>query len=53
MRSANEKGREAALAEGVAIARETVAAVRSRVAGIQIAAPMGRVDVVLEVLRPD
>lgn len=53
MRSANEKGREAALAEGVAIARETVAAVRSRVAGLQIAAPMGRVDVVLEVVGPD
>ncbi len=52
MRRASAGGREAALAEGVAIARETVAAIRDQVAGVQMAAPMGRIDVVLEVLHP-
>jgi homocysteine S-methyltransferase len=49
MRRASASGREAALAEGVAIARETVAAVRHRVAGVQVAAPLGRAEVALEV----
>jgi methionine synthase I (cobalamin-dependent)/5,10-methylenetetrahydrofolate reductase len=52
MRSASLVGREAALAEGVAIARETVAAIRGRVAGVQVAAPLGRVDVAVEVASP-
>ncbi|MCA9721683.1 MAG: methylenetetrahydrofolate reductase, partial [Gemmatimonadetes bacterium] len=51
MRVAARGGREAALAEGVAIARETLAAVRSRVAGVQVAAPAGRVEVALAVLE--
>jgi len=50
MRRAGDRGREAALAEGVAIARDTVAAIRGRVAGVQVAAPMGRVEVAVEVL---
>lgn len=50
MRGASERGREAALAEGTAIAREMVASIGQRVAGIQVAAPAGRVDVALEVL---
>ncbi|HRP08480.1 MAG TPA: methylenetetrahydrofolate reductase [Gemmatimonadales bacterium] len=50
MRRASAGGRDAALAEGVAIARETVAAIRGEVAGVQVAAPMGRVDVVLQVV---
>jgi len=50
MRRASTVGKDAALAEGVCIAREMIAAVRSRVRGVQVAAPMGRVPVVLEVL---
>ena len=49
MRRASAGGREAALAEGIAIARETVAALRGRVAGVQVAAPLGRVEVAIEV----
>jgi homocysteine S-methyltransferase len=49
MRQASATGREAALAEGVAIAKETVSAIRNRVAGVQVAAPLGRVDVAVEV----
>ncbi len=52
MRVASAKGKEAGLAEGVRIAREMVAAARSRVRGIQVAAPMGRAGVALEVIRP-
>jgi methionine synthase / methylenetetrahydrofolate reductase(NADPH) len=51
MRRASAAGKEAALAEGVCIAREMIAAVRSRVQGVQVAAPMGRVPVVLQVLE--
>jgi homocysteine S-methyltransferase len=50
MRRASDSGREAALAEGVTIAREMLEAVRSRVQGVQVAAPLGRVPVALEVL---
>jgi len=50
MRRASEHGKDAALAEGVAIAREMLAAVRERVAGVQVSAPLGRVPVALEVL---
>jgi homocysteine S-methyltransferase len=49
MRNASAGGRDAALAEGVSIAREMVAAIRGRVAGVQVAAPFGRVDVAIEV----
>jgi methionine synthase I (cobalamin-dependent)/5,10-methylenetetrahydrofolate reductase len=51
MRVASDKGREEALAEGVAIARDMLAAVRDRLAGGQVSAPLGRVPVALEVLR--
>jgi homocysteine S-methyltransferase len=51
MRRASARGKEAALDEGVAIAREMLAAVRGRVRGVQIAAPLGRVPVALEVLE--
>jgi len=51
MRSAQERGREAALAEGVTVAREMFAKVRGGVQGIQVSAPFGRVDVALDVLR--
>ena len=51
MRRASAAGKEAGLAEGVAIAREMLAAARDRVQGVQVAAPLGRVPVALEVLR--
>jgi homocysteine S-methyltransferase len=50
MRTAQERGPEAAEAEGVAIAREMVAAVRNLVQGIQVSAPLGRVDLALRVV---
>ncbi|HEX6991760.1 MAG TPA: bifunctional homocysteine S-methyltransferase/methylenetetrahydrofolate reductase [Gemmatimonadales bacterium] len=50
MRRASEHGKEAALAEGVAIAQEMLGAVRGRVAGVQVSAPLGKVPVALEVL---
>ena len=51
MRRASERGKDAALAEGVTIAREMLAAVRGVVRGVQVAAPLGKVEVALEVLR--
>ena len=51
MRRASAAGREAALAEGVAIAGEMLEAVRDRVRGVQVSAPFGRVEVALEVLK--
>ncbi|HEU5050784.1 MAG TPA: bifunctional homocysteine S-methyltransferase/methylenetetrahydrofolate reductase, partial [Gemmatimonadales bacterium] len=50
MRRASAEGKDAALAEGVAIAREMLAAVRTRVRGAQVSAPLGRVPVALDVL---
>ncbi|HVE69973.1 MAG TPA: bifunctional homocysteine S-methyltransferase/methylenetetrahydrofolate reductase [Thermoanaerobaculia bacterium] len=49
MRIASEKSKEHALREGVAIARETLERVRNRVAGVQVSAPLGRVDLALQV----
>lgn len=49
MRIASDKSREHALHEGVTIARETLGAVRSAVAGAQVSAPLGRIDLALEV----
>ena len=49
MRSAQEHGGDAALAEGVRIAQEMLGAVRENVQGAQVSAPLGRVDVALEV----
>ena len=49
MRHASDQSREHALREGIAIARETLLAVRDRVAGVQVSAPLGRVDLALEV----
>jgi len=49
MRRAQEKGKEAALAEGVKIAREMFQQVKGSVQGVQVSAPFGRVEVALEV----
>jgi len=43
-------GAEAAAAQGIAIARETVTAIRGMVQGVHIAAPGGRIDAALAVL---
>jgi homocysteine S-methyltransferase len=51
MRRASDQGREAALAEGVQIAREMLREVRARLAGAQVSAPLGKVPVALEVLQ--
>jgi len=52
MRKAQEKGKEAALAEGVAIAREMFTKVKQLVQGVQVSAPFGRVEVALQVFTP-
>ena len=42
---------DAALAQGIAIARETLQAVRSTVQGVHVGAPSGRIETVLAVLE--
>jgi homocysteine S-methyltransferase len=51
MRIASEKSKEHGLREGVAIARETLERVRNRVAGVQVSAPLGRIDLALQVFE--
>jgi homocysteine S-methyltransferase len=50
MRRASDQGKEAALAEGVTIGKEMLSAVRDRLQGAQVSAPLGRVPVALDVL---
>ncbi len=49
MRRANEKSKEAAVAEGIAIAREMLSRVRGSVQGVQVSAPFGKVELALQV----
>ncbi len=49
MRRANDRSREHAVAEGIAIAREMLARVRDTVQGAQVSAPFGKVDLALQV----
>ena len=49
MRRANEKSKEHALAEGIAIAREALERVRGAVQGVQVSAPFGKIEYALEV----
>lgn len=51
MRVASERGKEQALEEGIAIAREMWSEIGSEAAGLQVSAPFGRVELALEVLR--
>jgi homocysteine S-methyltransferase len=51
MRKANERSKEHAVAEGVAIAREMLAQVHDAVQGVQVSAPFGRVELALDVFR--
>jgi homocysteine S-methyltransferase len=50
-RMAAEESREGQLAVGIEIAREAVARVRDRVAGIQVSAPFGNIDAAYAVIR--
>ncbi len=49
MRRANEKSKEHALAEGIAIAREALSRVRGSVQGVQVSAPFGKIELALDV----
>jgi homocysteine S-methyltransferase len=51
MRRAQERGDAAARAEGVAIAREIVEAVKGGVQGVHVSAPLGRVEVARQVIE--
>ena len=51
MRRANERSKEHAVAEGVAIAREMLAQVRGAVQGVQVSAPFGKVELALDVFE--
>jgi homocysteine S-methyltransferase len=49
-RMRNAPTKEAAFAEGVAIARETFEHVRPLVAGVQLSAPLGRIEGIFTML---
>ncbi|HTJ22497.1 MAG TPA: bifunctional homocysteine S-methyltransferase/methylenetetrahydrofolate reductase [Gemmatimonadaceae bacterium] len=51
MRRANEKSKEHAIAEGIAIAREMLDRVRPVVQGVQVSAPFGKVELALQVFE--
>ena len=51
MRAASERGKEAGLAEGIAIAREMLQRVRPSVQGVQVSAPFGKVELALDVFQ--
>ena len=51
MARAQERGKEAAQAEGLAIAREMLTEVRDVVSGVQVSAPFGKVQLALEVFE--
>ena len=51
MRRANEKSKEHAIAEGVAIAREMFERVHPVVQGVQVSAPFGKVELALQVFE--
>ena len=51
MRAASEVSKEAARDEGLAIAREALAAVKDRVDGVQVSAPFGRVELAIPVIE--
>jgi homocysteine S-methyltransferase len=49
MRAANERSKDHAVAEGIAIAREMLDRVRGAVQGAQVSAPFGKVELALDV----
>ncbi len=52
MRRASEKSKEHAVAEGIAIARESLERVRGTVQGVQVSAPFGKIELALQVFAP-
>ncbi|MCC6123581.1 MAG: bifunctional homocysteine S-methyltransferase/methylenetetrahydrofolate reductase [Pirellulales bacterium] len=50
-RMASVESREGQMAMGIEIARESVARIRDRVAGIQVSAPFGRIETALAVIE--
>jgi len=50
-RMVSQESREDQLKMGVAIAREAVDRVRDRIAGIQVSAPFGKIEIAMEVLQ--
>ncbi|NPV11472.1 MAG: bifunctional homocysteine S-methyltransferase/methylenetetrahydrofolate reductase [Ignavibacteria bacterium] len=53
MRRAQEISKEKAFEEGVKIAKETYDYIRSEVSGVQIAAPLGRIEAVFKMLSDE
>ncbi|MCC6316312.1 MAG: bifunctional homocysteine S-methyltransferase/methylenetetrahydrofolate reductase [Gemmatimonadaceae bacterium] len=51
MRRANERSKEHAVEEGIAIAREMFAQVRPSMQGVQVSAPLGKVELALRVFE--
>mgnify|MGYP003579361032 CR=1 FL=1 len=51
MRAANEKSKEHAVDEGIAIAREMFERVKPHVQGVQVSAPFGKVELALRVFE--
>src|SRR5919202_1152609 len=51
MRAANERSKDHAVAEGIAIARELLERVRGLVQGVQVSAPFGKVELALRVFE--
>lgn len=51
MEAAATRSKEDQLATGIEIARESLATIRSAVQGVQVSAPLGRIEVSLDVLR--
>ncbi len=50
MRRANDRSKEHAVAEGIAIAREMLERVRASVQGVQVSAPFGKVELALQTI---
>jgi homocysteine S-methyltransferase len=53
MRRANDRSKEHAVAEGIAIAREMLDRIRPLVQGVQVSAPFGKVELALDVFSAD
>src|SRR5436190_2465025 len=51
MRKANDKSKDQAVAEGIAIAREMLDRIREHVQGVQVSAPFGKVELALQVFE--
>jgi homocysteine S-methyltransferase len=51
LRRAHDRNPEAVAAEGVAIARHVLGEIRDAVQGVHVSAPLGRIDVAMEVIQ--